>query len=136
MPQNSSLTIKDGAATPVDHVFLPSKIDANNIAFFNERAANGIPVGQPTITWQVRAPSNGSVTYKLSGKLTVPKAITTTDTSGKTVTSVDYINLANVELVVSTRSTQQERKDLRVMLSNLLVNTAIAGSSDNLESFW
>lgn len=136
MPQNTSLIIKDGQATPLDHTFLPSRIDSNNIATFTERAASGIPVGQPTITWQVRPSATSSATNKISGKLTVPKVVTTTDTSGKTVTSVDYINLATIELVTSTRSTKQERKDLRVLLSNLLLNTAIASTSDDLESFW
>jgi hypothetical protein len=135
MPSNAALTIKDGAATPADHTFMPTRIDANNIASFQERTS-GVPVGYPTITWQLRAPNAGGQTYKLSGKLTVPKVINTTDSSGKAVTSVDYTNLATVEMVVSQRSTLQERKDLRVMLSNLLVNAAIATSSDSLESFW
>lgn len=135
MPANAQITVKDGAATPVDHTFAPTRIDANNIATFQERTS-GIPVGYPTITWQLRAPNAGGQTYKLSGKLTVPKVINTTDSSGKAVTSVDYTNLATVEMVVSQRSSFQERKDLRVMLSNMLVNAAISASADNLESFW
>lgn len=135
MPQNTTIVIKDGAATPVDHTFSPSKIDANNIASFQERTS-GVPVGFPTITWSLRAPVNNSPAYKIVGKLTQPKVITTTDTSGKTVTSVDYQNLGTVELVMSERSTKQERTDLRVLLSNLLKATPIIASVDDLESFW
>jgi len=135
MPQNTTLAIADGASTPVVHTFYPSRIDTNNVAAFQERIS-GVPVGFPTITWSLRAPTSNSPAYKLSGKLTQPKVITTTDTSGKTVTSVDYSNLGTIELIVSERSTKQERTDLRVLLSNLLKATPIVSSVDDLESFW
>ncbi len=135
MPQNTAITIKDGKATPKDHTFSPTKIDANNIASFQERVS-GVPVGYPTITWSVRAPTNNSPAYKVSGKITQPKVIVTTDATGKTVSSVDYSNLGTVELIVSERSTKEERTDLRVLVSNLLQNAAIISSVDDLESFW
>lgn len=135
MPQNTTIVINDGASTPLAHTFYPSKIDANNIATFNERVS-GVPVGYPTVTWSLRAPTVQSPAYKLVGKLTQPKVITTTDTTGKTVTSVDYTNIGTIDLVVSSRCTKQERKDLRVLLSNLLLNASIVSSVDDLESFW
>jgi hypothetical protein len=135
MPSNTSITIKDGASTPVDHVFSPTRIDANNIATFQERVS-GVPIGYPTITWSLRAPTKGSSTYKVTGKLTQPKVIDVTDTSGKTVKTVDYVNLATVDFVFSEKSTKQERKDLRILMSNLLINATMAASSDDLESFW
>lgn len=135
MPQNTTITIKDGAATPLDHVFNPSKIDSNGVATFQERV-NGVPVGMPTITWSVRAPTKGSPTYKVQGKLVMPKVVTVTGSDGKSVTSVDYENLANVSFVLSERSTKQERKDARVLISNALVNASIIPTVDDLESFW
>lgn len=135
MPQNNTITIKDGAATPVDHVFYPTGIDATNVASFQERVS-GVPVGSPSITWRVRGPSSSSPVYKVSGKLSLPKLVTVTGSDGKTVSVVDYVSLATVELMLSERSTKQERKDLRVELSNLLINTAIASTVDDLENFW
>nr|APG77118.1 hypothetical protein [Changjiang levi-like virus 3] len=135
MPANAAITISDGAATPVAHTFSPTKIDANNIATFQERVS-GVPIGYPTITWSVRAPTKGSSTYKVTGKLTQPKVIDVTDTSGKSVKTVDYTNLATIELVVSEKSTKQERKDLRTLASNALLNTLLVASADDLESFW
>lgn len=135
MPANIQLIINDGAATPVAHTYLPTKIDANNVATFQERTS-GVPVGYPTLTWSVRAPLPSSPSYKLVGKLTQPKVITTVDTTGKSVTSVDYTNFITVESVVSNRSTLQERKDLRVLMANALLNAVLSGSADNLESFW
>lgn len=135
MPANAAIAIQDGAATPVTHTFSPTKIDANGIATFEERVS-GVPIGYPTITWSVRAPTKGSSTYKVTGKLTQPKVIDVTDTSGKTVKSVDYVNLATIDLVVSNKSTKQERKDLRVLAANALNNALLVTSADDLESFW
>lgn len=136
MPSNSTITIKDGKATPADHVFSPMRIDANNVATFNERSGDTL-IGQPQLSWQVRSPVNGNgETFKVAAKLSIPKVITTTDSTGKAVTSVDYVQLGTVELVVSRRSTLQERKDLRVLLANALLNATLASSADNVESFW
>lgn len=135
MPQNGPITVKDGAATPTDHVFAPTAINSDNIAIFKERVGASA-VGYPTITWSVRTPGKGSTNYKVTGKLTVPKVVTSTGSDGKTVTSIDYTNLANIEFVVSEKSSKQERKDLRVLASNLLVNSAIVATVDDLESFW
>lgn len=136
MPANTSITIKDGKTTPADHVFSPMRIDQNNVASFNERVGDTL-IGQPVFTWQIRSPVNGTgETFKVAAKLSIPKVITTTDGTGKSVTSVDYVSLATAELVVSRRSTLQERKDLRTMLANALLNATLAGSADNVESFW
>jgi len=82
MPANAAIAIQDGASTPVTHTFSPTKIDANGIATFEERVS-GVPIGYPTITWSVRAPTKGSSTYKVTGKLTQPKVVDVTDSSGK-----------------------------------------------------
>lgn len=135
MPQNQPIVIKDGETTPVNHTFAPSKIDANNVATFQERVS-GVPVGYPTLTWSLRAPTAQSKTYKLVGKITQPKVIVTTDTSGKAVTSVDYTNIGTLELVFSEKSTKQERTNLRALLSNSLTVAALVTAVDDLESFW
>lgn len=135
MPQNTSITVNDGATTPVAHVYMPTRIDSNNVATFQERTS-GVPIGYPTLTWSLRAATASSPTYKLIGKITQPKVVTTTDTSGKSVVSVDYVNLGSIELVTSQKATAQERKDLRVLMSNLLMNANIVVSADNLECFW
>jgi len=135
MPQNQSIVIKDGASTPVNHTYMPSKIDSNNVATFQERVS-GVPVGYPTLTWSLRAPSPQSATYKMVGKLTLPKVVSATDSSGVSVMRVDYTNIGTIELVVSSRSTKQERTDLRAQLQSLLAAPAIVTSADDLESFW
>ena len=134
MPQNTAIAIADGASTPVVHTYSPTSIDAG-LAKWNERAS-GVLIGQPTITWSTRAPTKASPTYKMTGKLTIPKVVVTTDSTGKTVSSVDYTNLASFDIVVSDRSSKQERTDLRVLLSNLLKNAVIVSAVDDAEGIW
>lgn len=134
MPQNSAIAIKDGALTPVTHTYYPTGIDGI-IASFIERSG-AVPIGQASVSWSLRAPNKQSATYKLVGKLVCPEVVTVTDVSGKTATVVDYTNLATVELVLSNKSTKQQRTDLRTLVSNLLLAPTIVASVDDLESFW
>lgn len=134
MPQNTTIAIQDGAATPVTHTFNPSSIDAN-VGTWKERV-NGVPIGQPVLTLSLRAPAGNSVTYKVQGRLTVPKVVTTTDTSGKTVTSVDYAPLASFEFVLPEKADKLDRTNIRVLVSNLLKNATVVSMIDDLEGVW
>lgn len=135
MPQLTTIVLKDGAATPVSHTFSPTGINASGVAQLDERVS-GVPIGYPQITWSQRAPSSGSATYKLTGKLTQPKVVTVTDSTGAVSTVVDHSNLGTIELVVSSKSTKQERTDLRVLVSNLLLDPSIIACVDNLEQLY
>lgn len=134
MPANTSIAIADGASTPVTHTYLPTKVEGS-LASWQERVS-GVPIGYPTLSWSWREPSSQSPTYKLVGKLTQPKVVTTTDTTGKTVTSVDYTNLGTVELVLSAKSSKQERTDIRTLMSNALKNATVVSIIDDLEGVW
>lgn len=134
MPANTSIAIADGASTPVTHNFLPTRVEGS-LATWQERVS-GIPIGYPNLSWSIREPSSQSPTYKLVGKLTQPKVVVTTDTTGKSVTSVDYTNLATVEFVLSQKCGKQERTDIRTLLSNALKNATIVSIIDDLEGVW
>lgn len=135
MPQNTTISILDGAATPVTHVFNPQSIDANGVALYKERVS-GVPIGQPQLSLGVRAPAGNSTTYKVSGRLTMPKAVTTTDSTGKTVTSVDYSVLATFEIVLPVKADKIDRTNARVLLSNALKNATVVSMVDDLEGVW
>lgn len=135
MPSSSNIVINDGATTPVAHTYSPSGqvgLKANW-----QEIVNGVPIGYPKVSVEFRSlqvPESGA--YKVTIKLNKPKVISVTDTTGKTVTTVDYDNLAVVEFMVAARSQKQERKDLRVLLANLLQNAQIVSAIDDLEFFW
>lgn len=134
MPSNAPIAIADGASTPVTHTFSPRGIDGR-VASFQE-VISGVPIGYPKITVSSREPVNGGSVYKVTYKLQVPKVITTTDASGKTVTSVNYTNSGEITLLVAQASEKQERKNLRVLLANLLLSASTASVVDDLEFFW
>lgn len=128
MVQLASITINDGASTPVAHTFVPVTTDGL-ISSLKERV--GIPVGYPGLTASVRPPVKGGEVYKEQIRLSLP---TTAVVNGVTV--VDYTNFGTIELVMNERSTTQNRKDLRVMLANALAHANVVSMIENLEPWY
>jgi len=135
MPSIANITIKDGAATPVDHVFKPAAV-VGALATWREQTSNGIPVGNNVLTYSVKAPASGTGAYTVQLKLTKPKVAQLTDTSGKTVNTVIRTDLFDATFKVGSDSTTQERKDLRVMASNAAINALLAQAFDDLEAMF
>lgn len=132
MPANGNITIADGATTPVNHTFTPSGLDgAKGLAQFTERT-DGVFVGEPKLDVTVRPVTKGQPTRKVVLLLTLPKR--TTDVNGNV--SVTYENLGKAEFTYSATSSTQERKNLRVLLSNAMINALVAQVVDNNETFW
>lgn len=132
MPANGNITIADGATTPVNHTFNPSGLDgAKGTAQFTERT-DGVFVGESKLDVTVRPVTKGQPTRKVVLLLTLPKR--TTDVNGNV--SVAYENLGKAEFTYSATSSTQERKNLRVLLSNAMINAMVAQVVDNNETFW
>lgn len=136
MPAAANIVIKDGATTPADRTFQPAGyVGADkNAAIFVERTS-GVLVGQNEIVI-ARRPANGGPTRKQTIKLTYPTTQSVTDDAGVTTQKVVYQELAAVDFVVSAQSTTQERKHLRCLLGNLMLNALVAQALDNDETFW
>lgn len=135
MPSIANVVIQDGAATPVSHTFKPLSV-VGNLATWREQTSNGIPVGNNVLTYSVKAPANGSSVYTIQLRLSKPKVVSLTDTSGKTVNTVLRTDLFDATFKVGADSTTQERKDLRVMASNAAVNALLAQAFDDLETMF
>jgi hypothetical protein len=136
MPAASNIVINDGATTPVAHTFQPAGYLGNdkNTALFVERT-NGVLVGQNELQVYRRS-NNSGATRKHQLKLTLPTVQTVTDVNGVSSTKVVYVELGSVDFVVAANSTTQERKNLRVLLGNALLNSVIGQALDNDETFW
>lgn len=128
MPALATITINDGATTPVAHAYTPVTTDGL-IASMKERV--GVPVGYPSLGVSVRPPVKGGEVYKERFTLALP---VTAVVNGVTV--VDYTNTGTIELLLSERSTTQNRKDLRVLLANLLAHATIVSVVENLEPIY
>ncbi len=134
MPSTAPIAIADGASTPVTHTYAPRAIE-NRVASFQE-VTSGVPIGYPKLTVSNREPVQGGAVYRVTLRLQVPKVITTTDASGKTVTSVNYVNSGEIALLLANSSEKQERKNIRVLLANLLLHSSTSSVVDDLEFFW
>lgn len=132
MPQASSITIKDGASTPVDHTLQPAGINSQTgTASFVERV-DGILIGELGVDVIIRPVTKGQPTRKATVLLHQPKRVT--DDQGNV--SVTYENLGKAEFTYSAISTSAERKNLRVLLANAILSTGVAQAIDNNETYW
>lgn len=128
MPQLANIVLNDGAATPVAHTFAPVTTDGK-AAQLKERV--GLPIGYPGLGVTVRPPVQQGDIYKVSLLLTLPTTVTVDG-----VAKVDYTLTAEVNLMMSNRSTAQSRKDLRVLLANALQHATVQNVIENLEPLY
>jgi hypothetical protein len=129
MPAIAAVTINDGAATPVAHVFSPVNI-VGDVAKLSDRSG-GIALGYPAITQSMRSPGNGLRTYKVTQRVLYPILEVTspsTATGIQPAPTLAYNLMCNVEWVLPERSTLQQRKDLKAFVKNYLAhsNTTVA----------
>lgn len=131
----ASITINDGATTPVAHVFAPVNIDAAGMAKWADRSS-GIALGFPVITELVRNPTKESRNYKVSLKVVVPTLEVTspsTSTGIQPAPTLAYNLMATIEFVLPERSTLQERKNLLAYMKNLLATGTVTSAVESFE---
>jgi hypothetical protein len=115
MAQAATLAIDDREATPVEHSFVPRKIETE-LATFGE--STGVPAGDNILSVSRRSTAAGTAKVRL--RLTMP--VVSTDTStGVTITSVVRTAYGEVNLSFAPDSTTQERKNMVGLLANSLL---------------
>lgn len=134
MASIAAITIADGAATPVNHTFNPVESDP---ATYRENGNSAIPAtGQSEIGLTLREAKNGNGINRavITLKLPVLETVSGSTIGGYTpAPAVAYYLPVKVEMMLPDRSTGAQRKDLRVMLKNLLDNAQVVALVDNLE---
>lgn len=124
------IVIADGQGTPVSHTFNP--VQSNPDAFYREAQASLPIVGQGTVKLVVKQDSSLN-RVKVSLALPCLETATGANSSGYTAApKVAYTVTANVEFLLPSRSTVAQRKDLRVLLKNLLTDAQIVDAVDNI----
>lgn len=129
MPALAPISIADGAATPVTHIFSPVTTDGQ-LALLQEKV--GVPKGFPSLTLSLRQPVNGNGLYRAKIQLAVP--VTGVDAAGSTI--VRYSTTATLDIVLPDQSSQQERKNIRVLISNLLKDASVVALLESPEPIW
>lgn len=138
MPAIAAITINDGAATPVARTFGPIKVDAAQIAKYQDKSG-GVPVGYPTITLQVREPNKQTKSYRAVGKVVFPVL---EQTSASTATGIQpapivaYNLLFNFDFTLPERSSLQDRKHIKALAQNLISNALMTTLVEGTEGIW
>lgn len=125
MPAAARITVVDGKATPVSHHFDPNAVESNSAVLANSAAST--LSGREKLVVSVR-PASGTAPGKVSIRLTLPTETTQTDGT----VGVSQYQTAVLELMMSPSSTAAMRKDMRVMLKNLLDNVSIIDVIENV----
>lgn len=131
----AAITIADGQATPVNHTFNPV---STTPATYRENGSATVPViGQSNLVVDTSLNASQTGISKTKVVLVIPVLETA---SGSTVggytpaPTVAYYLTAKLEFLMPSRSTAAQRKDLRVLLRNLLVDNQLVSAIDNLET--
>lgn len=129
----ASIAIDDGQSTPVTHTFNPT---STNPPIYQEDGNAAVPViGQSGIQLSLKRVQGGDAINRAKITLRIPVLETTSGSSYagyEAPPAVAYYLQANVEVMLPNRSTGDQRKDLRVMVANLLADSQIVDLVDNL----
>lgn len=123
--QRANIAIVDGKAAPVTHTFVPSKIGETTSVFYGPGATLA---GRERITI-TRREATATVAGKVSIKLETPIERTVDGT-----VRVEYSLASYQEFVLAPMSVKQDRKDLRLLSANLLLNPLVVACIDDMES--
>lgn len=124
MPQLQNLVLKDRAATPKDHTFVPRNI-ANGIGETVE--TTGVPVGESRYTIGLRQVNRR---YKTTIKMAVPVVVNQV-VNGVTTPIVTRMAYVDCKFDFDATSTKEERNDVVGMFqssldpSKVLVNDTV-----------
>lgn len=128
------ITINDGKTTPVAHTFNPFQTTP---ALYREAVAGLATIGQGRVSASARfsKASNGMNRVNLSLELPVLETAAANGSYSGYIAGpgVAYTVTAKVDLILPNRSTEAERKDLRVLLTNLLGQAQMSDLIDKLQ---
>lgn len=120
----TTLTLTDAAGTPVNRSY-PLVQSTPDLSIWKDYTTNsGYPIGAGVASLSLK--ENGNGTIRLTGKLVLP----TMETGGSFVVPTKaYECIGSFDLVFPSRSSLQNRKDLKAMfidfLSDALVTSAV-----------
>jgi len=126
MPAIAQISLNDGLATPVAHIFAPAKTQSD-YALLEDRSA-GVYLGYNKLTYSLTrptGPSGANRNLKLSIKIETPKmeVLSGSDAGYTPAPTVAYRPVAELIVTLPERCTLQDRKDLKAFLSNVMVSS-------------
>lgn len=137
MPAFSSLTINDGQATPVAHVFSPATLVGTEAKYMDR--SSGITVGFPVITTNVSLPSKNSKLTKVRLKVVSPvlEVVNSSTYSGITPAPTRAYDMTfDCTFFLPERSSLAQRKDILAYARNLLASIYTASLIETQETVY
>lgn len=131
MPQVANISIADGKATPVTHVFTAKSAQSGNTPALWKNDAASIQSGKETLTILVKEGKGATSSHVFEALLKLPVVAT--------VNTVDTVIRTSQILIRSNfapSSTLAERKDARVLAMALLANANALDSHDNISPMY
>lgn len=142
MVARANIAVADGEGTPVTHTFVPDGDIAVDVARFINRNAS-VPAASEVLTLSPRMSSSSVEDYSVPGKKVNPQvtelrlkypATYVDGVSGLTL--VDFVDEGIITTRRHPRSSEQRGENLRVMLSNALLQAVVTPSFDRGEKIW
>lgn len=132
----ASIAIVDGQSTPVTHTYNP--IQSIDPATYCRNGDTAVPVvGQERILLSLKMGAQASEAISRA-KVTLRIPVLETPSGGSSSgyvapPKVAYYMQATIDLFLPNRSTAAQRKDLRVLMANLLNNAQVVSLVDTME---
>lgn len=126
MPAIAAISINDGKATPVAHVFSPVTTDGSTAEWANRAAS--MPQGFEGLKVNVRKPQSPTGAYRIDIEMSFPVLATVNG-----VETVVRTSKFTGTYYSSAIGPEADRKDHRVLLSNLFGSSAMASIIEKLE---
>lgn len=130
----ANIAIQDGKSKPDTHTFIPIKSGLESQWRENQP---GLPlVGQAVISSVLKLnPQNGLNRVKLVLELPALETAAAANSQGYTAApKVAYSNRVTIEMVLPSRGTDVQRRDLRVLAQNLLADPVVIDLIENLST--
>lgn len=131
MANNATITVNDGASTPVAHAFDPVRVEGTK-ALYQNKSASAI-IGRESLALDLKR--DGKVVRTVGIDLKLPKLVSTT-VNGVTSYAVDSFAQAKGTFLVPKSWTPAEAKNLRVLFMNICATSALTLMVEEEEGVW
>lgn len=131
MPAIAPIVINDGESTPVAHTFNP--LTTQLPAQFAENGIGLSLIAEPTVSVNlIRSSSMNTVREKIM--VPVMEEVAGEANGYVAPPKVAYFLQATVEFKLPARSTEQQRKNIRTLCSNMIASSLLASVVDRVEA--
>lgn len=120
MGQVATITLTDAESTPVDHSFVPRKVQGD-VAYFVDKA-DSRPMAWLPLTLSHRLPDAGNGSNVIRDRLTLRVPVV------ETVDGTDVVtreNVIDIEMRTTTATTEQERDNLVTMIADAMSESLV-----------